>query len=147
MAAGSTAARQTQRQTPTLAPCCVAWEARRSRGLHPPPTCQNKGLSARPYASNQTPIMVNARLPKENLVRQRGGGGGNGLRRNRAPISKTARLLAQTGGGVAVRLDGALRRRPSPHISKTYACFQDLRLFPRLTLVSKTYACFQDLRL
>jgi len=38
-----------------------------------PPTCQNKGLSARPYASNQTPIMVNARLPKEKLLRQKGG--------------------------------------------------------------------------
>src|SRR5712664_1213472 len=36
------------------------------------------------------------------------------------PIRKTARLLSQTGGGVAVRLDGALRRRPSPHIAKTY---------------------------
>ena len=23
--------------------CCVAWEARRSLGLHQPPTCQNKG--------------------------------------------------------------------------------------------------------
>ena len=29
-----------------------------------------RGLSARLYAPNQTLIMVNARLPKENLVRQ-----------------------------------------------------------------------------
>ena len=38
-----------------------------SRGLHPLPTCQNEGYSARPYASNQTPIVVNTRLPKEIL--------------------------------------------------------------------------------
>ena len=39
-----------------------------SRGLHPLPTCQNEGYSARPYPSKQTPIMVNTRLPKEILA-------------------------------------------------------------------------------
>ena len=40
----------------------------KSRGLHPLPTCQNEGYSARPYATHQTPIVVNTRLPKEILT-------------------------------------------------------------------------------
>jgi hypothetical protein len=54
-------------------------------------------------------------------MRQRAAPGGNGLRQNRGSPKQTARLLSQTGGGVAIRPDGALRRRPSPQIAETYA--------------------------
>ena len=43
---------------------CVAWEARPKPRLASPANVSKRGLSARPYATNQTLIMVNARLPQ-----------------------------------------------------------------------------------
>jgi len=43
---------------------CVAWEARPKPRLASPANVSKRGLSARPYATNQTLIMVNVKLPK-----------------------------------------------------------------------------------
>jgi hypothetical protein len=60
-----------------------------------------RGLSARHYASNQTLIMVNTRLPKGILAAGNAGGRMAEFFRNRSVLaaeSKTARLRVQTGG-------------------------------------------------
>jgi len=79
--------------------------------LASPANVSKRGLSARPYASHQTPIVVNTRLPKEILTApsRRVGALGRPMVPFPGPQIKTARLLSQTGGSVAVRIVGALR--------------------------------------
>ncbi|MEH2566386.1 hypothetical protein V1289_006013 [Bradyrhizobium sp. AZCC 2289] len=54
----------------------VAWGARPKPGPASPANVSKRGLFARHYAPNQTPIMVNARLPKGNLAAGNQGGPG-----------------------------------------------------------------------
>src|ERR1700761_3606512 len=61
------------RQACTKEPDLVAWEARRSLGLHSPANMSKRGLFARLYAPNQTLIRVKTWLPKQNPD---GGNGG-----------------------------------------------------------------------
>jgi hypothetical protein len=53
---------------------CVTWGARRKPGPASPANMSKRGLFARHYASNQTPRVVNARLPKGNLAAGNAGG-------------------------------------------------------------------------
>jgi len=72
--------------------------------LASPANMSKRGLSARHYASNQTLITVNTRLPMKNLKAGNDGGPTPELFRKwlSASINKTARLRSQTGGFVAV---------------------------------------------
>ena len=69
LAARSTAAhraRRKMRQRESL--IGVAWGARPKPGPASPANVSKRGLSARLYVPNQTLILVNARLPKDNLT-------------------------------------------------------------------------------
>jgi len=45
-------------------PRSITWEARPKPGLASPVNVSKQGLSARLFATNQTPTVVNVRLPK-----------------------------------------------------------------------------------
>jgi len=86
--------------------------------LASPANVSKRGLSARPYASHQTPIVVNTRLPKEILTGPSRQDGRLGRPMDpTGPQIKAARLLSQTGGSVAVRNVGALRLQANPKTS------------------------------
>jgi len=71
-------------------------------GLASPANVSKRGLSARLFAPQQTPIVVNVRLPKGISVEEIAGG--EGLKAARKPPFQgqraTARLLSHTGGSV-----------------------------------------------
>src|SRR6202022_2622503 len=73
VAAGSAAARKARREAPAREPGCGAWGARPKPRPASPANVSKRGLSARPYATNQTLIMVNVRLPKGILAARKVG--------------------------------------------------------------------------
>src|ERR1700722_20927031 len=73
MAAGSIAAHPAQQAPAREASFFVAWEARPKPRPASPANVSKRGLSARPYATNQTLIMVNVRLPKGILAARKVG--------------------------------------------------------------------------